>query len=783
MFKKTITLALLMSTILLLLFTLAAAPATVAAGAIQPRFVHDMAGANPLPAGATVRVLCFNSNTPDTPPNHDLLVETDADGRSTTILPADCLYAAALHLRHEQPSGKADHGPAYWIYNTSWQPGSTTPVSTSGNIFINEEWELVLYNLVASLAWEPAPDSTYLRRLQFGLKQASAYLYDITDGQMAFGPVTLHTGGDYWNSADMQFLAANDYRPSAYVGGIVDKPTDYTSATGLQHHFTPAHILLGRGWDRFGDAADPTNNWATADAYRTLVHEWAHYALFLFDAYQGKEGQPTDCTDDSNQNPATDSSNASIMDWHYSSSELWHPDHLTPPVDGCDVTWQAVGHGLSDWETLGKWGTIQNLNSAFALAVPNGLPDPGNGPGLADFLFNRTPGHTLYLPQIAVGGEAAADPIEPTVGVQLTVPVAITDVMPSDVYVQREGFILRQGRVFGDPAAPQFPGDLDLLGVLPNDRLRVIVEQYETVDGADFPSGRYIYPAPNQIVPPIFEGQVATAVAQDWQMSLDATYYFTDTLLTGMRVQLTSLNYLPELALDPPVLQLCVPDTAVGCAAEWRLEMAAMGVGKWSGFFKPLAGQAELPLFSYVHVAAPGVGQLTRWVQVSGGVGPGHIFGDAPLADGAVAVNTAVAIDGERGCNHVIAMQAADHDALTTSLGYVTINPVTVVEGVIGTPLDLDIILPNQAGDCPPPAPGDGPLLNPVYVTMAYSQRDIDRLNIDDERQELYMLQFNRHLQIWQPIPVVEIDPNLNLVTGQVSRGGVTVLAWARVDG
>lgn len=782
MLKQYSLLLVSMSGILLFLFSSTAAPAPVSAGSIQPRFVSDMDGNTPLPTGETVRLLCFANDTPGTHPNHDLLVETAADGRSTTTLPADCQYAAALHLHHEQPSGKANHGPAYWIYNTSWQPGSTVPVSTNDDIFINEAWQLVLYNLVASLAWQPATDSSYLPRLNYGLQQASAYLYDISDGQMAFGPVTIHTGGENWDSADMRFLAANDYRPSAYVGGIVNQPTPYTSNSGLEHTFTPAHILLGRGWDRFGDAASPTHNWATTDAYRTLVHEWAHYALFLFDEYQGKSGQVTDCTNGNNQNPASDSSNASIMDWHYSSSELWHPVHPILPLDGCDVTWQALGHGLSDWETLGKWDSIQSLSPDLALTIPAGLPNPDTGLGLAGFLFNRNPGHTLYLPQVISPGAGPTSSLEATVTVQLTTSVAITDVMPSAVYIQHQGFVLRQGRVFGDPTVAQFPGAIDLLGVLPADRLQVYVEQYETEDMDDFPSGRYVFPTPGTIALPISDGQTVTAVAQDWQMSLDATYGFTGSLLNVMRVQLTSLNYLAELAADPPILQLCVPDTAVGCATAWQVEMVPSG-GKWTALLEPLPGQDELPLYSTMHVVAPGVGQLTRWLQVSGGVGPGHIFGDAPMVDGAVMVNAAVAIQGQAGCNQVIAMPAADYAALTTSLGYIsTAPPARIYEGVVGTPLDLDIILPGPGGACPTPQPGDHTLPAPAVVTLAYSQNDINRLPISNEAQQLKVLQFDRVLQSWQPVPILDVDPDLNLVTAQITKDGVTVLAWARVN-
>jgi hypothetical protein len=782
--KKLIILLSTISSILFIPLVLGSMPRpTAAAGSIEPRFVSDMAGTMPLPAGAIVRVLCFNDDTPGTKLKHDLLVEIGENGRPANPLPEDCFYAAALHLRHEQPAGKANHGPAYWVYDTSWQPGSEVPASTAGDIFINEDWQLVLYNLVASLAWQPASDSTYVRRLQFGLEQASEYLYDMSDGQMAFGPVTIHTGGAEWDSADMRFLAANDYRPSAYIGGIVDQPTQYVSDTGLEHLFNPANILLGRNWDRYGHAADPTNNWATQDAYRTLVHEWAHYALFLFDEYQGEAGQLTDCTDSGNENANTDASNASIMDWHYTSSELWHPNHPTAPADSCDDTWQTAAHGLSDWATAGKWHVIQGLDASSALAIPAGLPQDSSPFGLASFLFNRTPGHMAYLPQVAGGGEASAKPIEPTLTVELTGAVGIDEVLPSDVYTVRdERFVVRQGQVYTDPMAALFPGEIDLLGVLPeNDVAQVLVEQYETADPADFPSGRYVYPAPGMEARPIGELQSVTAVAQDWQMSLDAVYRFDGSLLNMMRVQLTSDNYLAELAASPPKLQLCVPDTAVGCHNDWQVEMTPVGGNRWTAVLTPLAGQDELPLYSYLRVSAAGVGEMTRWVQVYGGVGPGHIFGDAPMVDGPVMVNATAVFPTPTGCNQVIAMPATDYDALTTSLGYTTINPPTIVEGVVGQPLDIDIIMPTQAGTCPAPTPGDHGLSMAVVLTLAYDQNHIDRLPIPDETLALRLLHFDRTTQTWMTVPTADVSPDHNWISGVISLDGIYAVGWVQV--
>jgi hypothetical protein len=85
---------------------------------------------------------------------------------------------------------------------------------------------------VASLDWQPAPGNPFLQELRAGLLAASGYLFDVTEGQMAFGELTLHTDGRSWQGADLRFLRANDYRPTAYVGGIVPEPIQYGPASG-----------------------------------------------------------------------------------------------------------------------------------------------------------------------------------------------------------------------------------------------------------------------------------------------------------------------------------------------------------------------------------------------------------------------------------------------------------------------------------------------------------------------------------------------------------------------
>jgi hypothetical protein len=126
---------------------------------------------------------------------------------------------------------------------------------------------LCLFNVIVALEWYP--DDGYLTQLGRAFQHASAYLYDITDGYMAFGQVIF--GGPEWlDCADIQIMASNRLFPRSFVDGM-----------NIDWKYRP--IRVGRGlWNK---AARRTMGWDEPEAYRSLVHEWAHYALALTDQY------------------------------------------------------------------------------------------------------------------------------------------------------------------------------------------------------------------------------------------------------------------------------------------------------------------------------------------------------------------------------------------------------------------------------------------------------------------------------------------------------------------
>lgn len=126
---------------------------------------------------------------------------------------------------------------------------------------------LYLFSPIVALEW--LPSQARLRRLQWAFRRASDYLYDVSNGAMAFGQV-IFADAEWMRCADFQILASNRYLPRSWVGGLYEP-----------HKYTP--IRLGRGlWMR---DRRMVIDWDEPEGYRAIVHEWAHYALGMKDEY------------------------------------------------------------------------------------------------------------------------------------------------------------------------------------------------------------------------------------------------------------------------------------------------------------------------------------------------------------------------------------------------------------------------------------------------------------------------------------------------------------------
>lgn len=294
---------------------------------------------------------------------------------------------------HRQAHVTLDSGGVNWAYRTYLTNLEVIPpagqilpytVSQPGGqvISLQPDNALVLFNLLVSIEWDA--DAAYIEQISRAVRSASDYLYDLTDGQMAFGRVAIYDNAEYWAEADLQISTKNIVRPHAYIGGITSNDKSHV-------------IRVGRFWD--GNSGNQ-GSWDQSDGYRTLTHEFGHYALYLYDEYFiyifGPNGnlvdeKPAYCTGSDipvypnpEPDPETDPTNASAMYYQYNSSELSARDVPGLWSSMCEETAQWQLNGESTWETLTwryadflnppRWQFITPINRGSVLAGPDNLP-------------------------------------------------------------------------------------------------------------------------------------------------------------------------------------------------------------------------------------------------------------------------------------------------------------------------------------------------------------------------------------------------------------------------
>jgi hypothetical protein len=279
----------------------------------------------------------------------------------------------ALAPRAEQPTVRETHDG--WAYRTHL---TTQPFTVSGpgeqRLVARRDDPLVLFNLVVSIEWDA--DMAYTQQISRAVRFASDYLYDISDGQMVFGYVHIYDDAEHWADADLQISTKNIVRPHAYIGGITSNDKSHV-------------IRVGRFWDGNSGNQGP---WDERDGFRTLAHEFGHYALHLYDEYFAylfdENGDLVDevaayCTGPENRNPATDATNASVMDYQYTTSELSARDVPGMWSSLCEQTAQWQLNSESTWETLARkyadflspprWQFTTPMDRGNVLAGPDSL--------------------------------------------------------------------------------------------------------------------------------------------------------------------------------------------------------------------------------------------------------------------------------------------------------------------------------------------------------------------------------------------------------------------------
>lgn len=254
-------------------------------------------------------------------------------------------------LMLSMPQAEGTPGWRHQVYLTSltWdEKGQPATASVnSGHAYtltLSRQRPLILLNLLVSIEWDATQE--YLKDFDEAMRNASTYLWDLTDGQIAFGQVRIVDNRESWSSADIQVLARNTEYPHASIGGM---------ATELQPE--NYQVQLGPFWSRQLTSRNGAR-WSELDGFRTIVHELGHYALGLYDEYVPEDQQSkfSSCIEDFPKD-TDEGIGASAMNWQYETSELSARDVDGLWTDSCEGTIQWLftenySKARSAWDSI-----------------------------------------------------------------------------------------------------------------------------------------------------------------------------------------------------------------------------------------------------------------------------------------------------------------------------------------------------------------------------------------------------------------------------------------------
>lgn len=350
-------------------------------------------------------------------------------------------YVASPRSNHNQD---ASQDWAYRVYITSMavQPsGAVLPYRVGSALEqpvlrLLRENTLIGFNIVVSVEWDASAE--YLDEVQQGFQHASEYLYRATNGQMLFEQVTIYDDSLYERIADYRVLATNAQRPVTWG-------TDSDPAGILKPG--PKNVVdLGRYWCRHGGRF---GSWRDPDGHRTIIHEFGHYGLHLWDSYVDPNGHETAyCTStEILEDDTAWQTSATLMYWSYNAAQfamrgvdgLWS--------DSCTNTMQYYKTNESDWETIVRWFSDKAEPGRWLLKTPQHhgavVPGPSSIPArrwtvttVVDYAYSGT----CETPQPY---EVQYDDGTPAAGVEVSLQSRVSGVERTI----RQGITDEQGRI------------------------------------------------------------------------------------------------------------------------------------------------------------------------------------------------------------------------------------------------------------------------------------------------------------------------------------------------
>jgi len=188
------------------------------------------------------------------------------------------------------------------------------------------------FNLVVSFEWEP--DVEYLNEFIQGIKYASNYLIDATDGQMYIRRVDLFPNWEHKGEADV--LVGDqiaDERGIDYWWPHVNNPLIIGNR----------NIHMPKLFDSFeSNGAIPPSHPYNSAWYRTFIHEFGHYLFYLPDEYIDHL-TPVEIPIKFLDWYQKGNCDHSLMDNAYTISEFCTPDNHDKPTTGLDRSmWERI---------------------------------------------------------------------------------------------------------------------------------------------------------------------------------------------------------------------------------------------------------------------------------------------------------------------------------------------------------------------------------------------------------------------------------------------------------
>jgi len=279
---------------------------------------------------------------------------------------------AAIYKVYDKPASKPNHQWSWRVYLTSvdipniGEPQLFTITNTGAayqELTVRKDQALIGVHLFVWVQWDA--NSTYLADLKQGLKNASAFLYDVTDGQIFFETVEIFDNSVNGPAGDMNIYASKQVWPNAFIGAI--------------ENANFGRMYLPRDWG---------GTWSSRDAYSTMIHEFGHYGLWLYDEYLDRDGKSGGfCTHNRGISWSNEPTRASIMDNQGNASELCsradssHLHNTNTEQDkqnNGETCWETVMRKYKDSASPSRW-TLQSPDTRQVAVVPgpNAIPVAG----------------------------------------------------------------------------------------------------------------------------------------------------------------------------------------------------------------------------------------------------------------------------------------------------------------------------------------------------------------------------------------------------------------------